>query len=393
MTWTTPEDLRVQVVKLWENGTLPTALVAGTNPFPVRLKLKGPGSQDLTQRFEEVRSWAAALRKTEHVRVEMREVRHRVIGTNAVPGEAWVDTMQDALGMLGKEKDARQLRRMAKQTQEHQPVLVAWQARHALQSLQIAEEWGHLLDVVTWMQTHSKPSIYVRQLDLPGIDSKLVERHLSVLSELLDVALPEEVVDRTAVGVSGFFRRFGFREKPKRVRFRMLDATNALFPVGGDQDLTVDAETFGRLRPRVHRVFVTENETNFLAFPSVALGMVIFGGGYGFEALKRAEWLRECSVLYWGDIDTHGFAILDQLRALLPNARSFLMDRDTLLSHREHWGVELRPETRDLHRLTVDERDVYDQLRDNRLGERVRLEQERIAYGWIKHVLEDQCSS
>ena len=44
-----------------------------------------------------------------------------------------------------------------------------------------------------------------------------------------------------------------------------------------------------------------------------------------------------------GDIDTHGFAILDRLRAWLPQTRSVLMDRDTLLAHRDRWVTEDRP--------------------------------------------------
>ena len=32
-------------------------------------------------------------------------------------------------------------------------------------------------------------------------------------------------------------------------------------------------------------------------------------------AIADARGLHACQVLYWGDIDTHGFAILDQLRA------------------------------------------------------------------------------
>jgi len=48
-------------------------------------------------------------------------------------------------------------------------------------------------------------------------------------------------------------------------------------------------------------------------------------------------------VHYWGDLDTHGFAILNQLRAWLPQTRSFLMDRQTLVEHRDRWGREPAP--------------------------------------------------
>ena len=76
----------------------------------------------------------------------------------------------------------------------------------------------------------------------------------------------------------------------------------------------------------------------------------------GFEVLAQAAWLRQCHVHYWGDIDTHGFAILDRLRAHLPHARSLLMDRATLLEFEVHWGVEDTPTQRDLIRLNDDER-------------------------------------
>ncbi|PMX97712.1 Wadjet anti-phage system protein JetD domain-containing protein, partial [Pseudomonas sp. GW460-13] len=76
-------------------------------------------------------------------------------------------------------------------------------------------------------------------------------------------------------------------------------------------DVTLDADSFATLRPGVSRVFMTENETNFLAFPEAADSLVIFGAGYGFSLLAKATWLSQCKLHYWGDIDTHGFAILD----------------------------------------------------------------------------------
>ena len=42
---------------------------------------------------------------------------------------------------------------------------------------------------------------------------------------------------------------------------------------------------------------------------------------------------------------------------------------------------------RDLARLTGEERAVFDTVRDNRLRPRVRLEQERIGFGWVQQAL------
>ncbi|HSH27532.1 MAG TPA: DUF3322 domain-containing protein, partial [Wenzhouxiangella sp.] len=55
MSWTTPADVRAQVQKLWNRGLLPAQLVGGEELFPRRINLKGPGSKELAERFDEVR--------------------------------------------------------------------------------------------------------------------------------------------------------------------------------------------------------------------------------------------------------------------------------------------------------------------------------------------------
>jgi len=137
-------------------------------------------------------------------------------------------------------------------------------------------------------------------------------------------------------------------------------------------------------------VLVTENKVNFLTLPEAPGTMALFGGGYAIELLDRVEWLRRTPLHYWGDLDTHGFAILDHLRSRLPHTRSFLMDRETLMAHREQWCDE-PPEsrcTRELAALAPDERALYDDLRCDRLGLRVRLEQERVGYDRVRRAVQ-----
>ncbi len=79
-----------------------------------------------------------------------------------------------------------------------------------------------------------------------------------------------------------------------------------------------------------------------------------------------------------GDIDTHGFAILDQLRGYFLHAASFLMDRETLLARRSHWGEEPEPARHDLSRLTPEE--GLSMTTSDSIGSSPgqRLEQERV---------------
>jgi len=383
MTWTTPADLRAQVQKLWERGSLLASLAGGVALFPRRLSLKGPTSRELAERFSEVRNWIAQLDgEAKHYRVAWQSLNHRILGENRVPGEVWVDSLDDALRLIGRRRDAERFAVQVSLTRERRPELIAWLARRPLRALELADDWDRLLDIVAWIQNHSRPGIYLRQVDIPGVHSKFIEGHRAVLAELLDLALAPDVIDTTAGGVGGFCRRYGFRERPVRLRFRVLDPSLAVLPTGTDQDLAVTHDTFASLDLPVKRVFITENEINFLAFPPVSLSLVLFGAGYGFETLSEADWLRDREIYYWGDLDTHGFAILDQLRAHFSRAASFLMDRETLLAHRPQWGSEPQPETRDLVRLTCQENALYDDLRRNRLGD-----QEKIGFDWVVKAL------
>lgn len=398
MTWTTPADLRAQVQKLWDKGDLLRLLMPGAVMAPLRLRLIGPSSTELVERFDAVRAWMRELgchAPADWVpgyRIVMREFRHRVLGTNAVPDAIWVDTPDAALALIGKKKDAQRFVQLVDVTLARQPTLLQWLHKRPLQALALVQEWPRLLDVVAWLQAHPRPGVYLRQVDLPGVDSKFIEAHRGVLSALLDLALPAEAVDLSATGTSQFCRRYGFKDKPLCIRLRWLGEAAVLLHAVGEQDMALTQADFERLALPVRRVFITENEVSFLAFPAMADSLVIFGAGYGFDALAGARWLHACRVYYWGDIDTHGFAILDQLRAHLPQVQSLLMDRETLMAHTGQWGQEPLPVLRDLPRLDMKEQALFDDLRHQRLGDspgtgHVRLEQERIGFGWVQRAV------
>lgn len=90
-------------------------------------------------------------------------------------------------------------------------------------------------------------------------------------------------------------------------------------------------------------IITTENLVNFLALPDMPRTLAVFGGGYGFEGIRDTAWVGGVELLYWGDLDTHGFHTLDQLRSHHPHARSIVMDQETLLARRDFWVREDSP--------------------------------------------------
>jgi hypothetical protein len=390
--WTTPAAIKERLQKEWGRGRILAAMAGGDPIFPYRVPLKGPDSGSMGIRFKEIRAWIDELIAGEKrsdapggYRLEWREFNHPQMGNNRIPVAAIVEAEIDGLAILGMRRQAARFSESCERIRESLPALSAWIRRRPMRVLDHAEDWPRLLALLEWAVHHPSPGIYLRQIDAPGVDTKFIERHRALLAELLDIVLPEDAIKVEFTGASGFERRYGFRPKPVMVRFRILDPALRITVFS---DLAVPAEEFARLSLPVTRVFITENEINFLAFPEVPGGIAIFGAGYGFDALGQADWLRGREIHYWGDIDTHGFAIIDQLRARFPKVRSLLMDRETLMAHRELWGREERPADRELPRLSTVESVLYDDLRRDRIAPALRLEQERVGFKWLLAVLD-----
>jgi hypothetical protein len=390
MPWTMPEDVREQVRRLWIRGRILSARVTSEPLFPLSVRMVRPDARELSERFAEARAWIRALEEGSKnavgagYEIAYVEVNHRQLGTNRVPQTLVVPSEQDALALIGKQREAALFERLLQATRGTHPELVAWIRDNPLALLDHAEDWSALLGVASWFRVHPRAGVYARQIDMPGVHSKLIESRRKVIAELLDLVMPAEAVDRESAGAAGFERRYGLRSKSALIRFRLLGPR---LRVGGLTDIATPAEQFAGLDLPVRHVFITENEINGLAFPDADESIVIFGLGYGLERLAAIPWLRDKAVHYWGDLDTHGFAILDKLRAILPAARSLLMDRETLLAHRALWGRESSRHDKPLARLTAEECAVYDDLRFDRLDDHVRLEQERIGFACVERAV------
>ncbi|WP_449061512.1 DUF3322 domain-containing protein [Planomonospora algeriensis] len=371
MSWTTPSDVVALLRKRWDAGAY-----LGRPWEPVAVPLRGPRPGELADRFGEAQDWVRRWEQVDLVRLERVRTGGRVIGTNEIPRRVWIDTFEGLCALLRVGPAARRFEHLLELTRREFPALTGWVTAHPMKTLEAADDWERLLAVVRWIET-CPPGLYLRQVDVPGVDTKFVERHRGILAELLELRVdPVDGVPRT-----DFAGRFRFRRKPDYVRFRMLDGSR----IGGFGELTVRAEEF--LAPPARRIFVLENEVTYLALPETPGAAAILGGGYGVGVLERMDWPAEVELVYWGDIDTHGFAILDRFRRRFPHVRSVLMDQDTLLAHRVHWVTEPKPTRQPLGALTAEESALYRDLIGDVYGPAVRLEQERVRFSAVRRAL------
>ncbi len=221
-------------------------------------------------------------------------------------------------------------------------------------------DFDRLVGVLEWLRRNPASGRRVRELPIRGIHTKWIEARRGLV----------EALHRATTGATGL----GLRESDPLVRVRFLDP--ALAP-GGLADVTAPVTDLAGLSIRPERIFVFENLATVLAMPPVPGAVVVDGGGQRVELAARLPWVRE--VTYWGDLDSHGFAILHRLRAHDVVATSALMDTETLLAHRDLWGTDDAPNIGVLPSLTEDE-----QASLRLLGQEgnVRLEQERIPWAY-----------
>jgi hypothetical protein len=355
-----------------------TAFLTRQEWAPFDVPLRGPGPAEIGVRLAEVQAWAAEWERAGGgpLRVEYKQVGGRLVGFNQIPCRAWLDSYAQAWELLGARRQVSELTRLADRTKAECPRALSWLERNPVRALQLTADWDRLLATVRWIDERRLTGLYVRQVDVPGVDTKFIEGHERVLTQLLDLQLDAARINPAA---ADFASRYGFRRKPEYVRFRHAGPVYT--------EMAVRAEEFTVPPAGVTRAYILENEVTYLAFPLTPDAIVFFGDGYAVSVLAKLDWLAALDLTYWGDLDTHGFAILNRLRSRYPHARSILMDRETLLKHQSQWVTEKSPTRATLGLLTPDEQNLYQDLVNATFGPAVRLEQERVSFTSLEHAL------
>jgi hypothetical protein len=394
--WSSEGALKQKVLKLWESGALAVqaaAEAASGTAIPLRVALRHPTSADIRDRFTLSRDFALFWSEAGRGRFELSftQVNSRRYGPQQVPDAAVFKDAAKACEYAGKKTQLMRYLKMRARFVSGFPQLAALFDRKPLSLLEHADDTERLYATLSFMRGRPRPGIYIRQADIFGVDTKFIENRAPILCDLLDAMLPPEAVNAEAPrGKAGFALRYGFKEKPLRVRFRLLDerlqVNGAILPF---DDIQCDARSFAALSVPCRFVIVSENEITYLSLPRFEGAIAVLGEGYGFAALQGAKWLERTKIIYWGDLDTHGLAILSQFRCELPRAdvRSALMDPQTLLRYRRLWVDEGSPQKGQLPKLTDLEQTALEMLRsEDSEAYHKRLEQERIP-------LKDACAA
>jgi len=378
--WTTPAGIAAVVRRRWDDGVLPRAFALDESFPRIEVPLRGPSAADLGEHFDAARAWADAVyrgsRDGRAYQVVRGKIGGRLAGATELPTRAVLESYSQAWQLLGTTRDADAFRALVAASTDV-PAAREWALASPRQAVALASDWATLVAAYRWLRDHSGSKRYLREVTAPGVDTKFIERHRVVLAAMFGVPS----------GVTAFTEGLGYAVKPATVRLRCDPAVVGL--PSGVTEVTIRANELDDLRAQPSRALIVENEVTYLSVPVPAGTVVLWGRGYDVDVAASLRWLADVPVLYWGDIDTHGFGILHRVRAHLPHARSILMDRDTLLAHDDRWVRELAPTAAAMTGLDAAETALYADLVTDRFGLAVRLEQERIDWEWAMGHLRD----
>ncbi len=168
---------------------------------------------------------------------------------------------------------------------------------------------------------------------------------------------------------------------------RLLDPADRAL-MHGLSDLSAPPEEIAilPLHPRI--VFISENEQSGLAFGDVPGAVLFFGlGKRASRSSMPFPGFMRGTVIYWGDADTWGLQILASLRRRFPKTRAVMMDEATLVRFHAYAVEEPRQAPEAVcEGLLPAEAALWDALKSDKYGMRLRLEQERIpwAHAWAE---------
>lgn len=367
-----PDDIKTTALKWWREVLQNE--INESHFFPKSLPRIGkvkPG--ETIHNFDQIQQEISALRKhsKENVghgySVTWNESNNRKTGRNQLPSGISIDSLEDYLKLLRKDGDFKRFKNWSLLIITEFPELREWILRNPEEVIGCSDDWTDVLKVCRYFKANPEPNLYVRQLPIE-VHTKFIEEKESLIASLLEFIIPG-YINRAE---KSFLQRHNLRYDEPLIRIRFLDPDKQF---NGQSDVSIPVTQFRKLAIGCKMILIAENKMNFLALPELRDTIAIWsGGGFYVRYLANVPWMQENQIYYWGDLDTHGFHILNQVRGYYGQTKSIMMDEATLKEFKAQWGSGSLTNNMQLDFLTKEESEVYEYLKANNL----RLEQEKV---------------
>lgn len=308
--------------------------------------------------------------------VERIQRKTRKFDIQSLPSRITFETETDYLKFLNKEPEVADFKQVVARIRNEIPDLNIWLNQNPQKVINYLGKWENLLRVCLYFQNHPKPHLYIRELPINNVDTKFIEKNKGILNELLSAILSDDAINQEE---NDFEKRFGLRYAEQSVTIRALDQNLQVKHGISTSEMSILISDLERRNLQGYRFIITENLTNFRTLPDLSNSFALWGKGFSLAILKDVEWLNDCQIIYWGDLDAQGFQILSQLRSYFYQTISVMMDRETFDTFQEFAVPGTMCKVANLSYLTPEEHDLFVDLSK----QTIRLEQEKIRKDFV----------
>lgn len=379
-----PAEIKNQALKWWK--PLLQSYIREELFFPKSIDRIGKvQSSHVTARFELLQQEIEELYRCSKnqtgigYQVQTAGRNFRRTGSHELPDAVIFETIEDYIAFTGFKKEWNIFLTNYNIIKDSFPTLQNWALQNCLWLTNKNVNWNDVLKVCRYFSETPRPNLYLRQLPIE-IHTKFIEENNALIQSLLDYLIPDHI---RSVAQKRFAERYFLKYDEPLIRIRMLDIDLTHF--GNFSDISIPLSDFEKMDMPASNILITENKMNFLTLPATPSTIAVWsGGGFNVSYLKNVQWLKEKHILYWGDIDEHGFQILHQLRRYYPNTQSIMMDYKTFEYFSEFSVTGARNKSEQLSLLKGEEHKLFERLK---LIDKNRLEQEKISQGYVEEYL------
>ncbi|MEG4862859.1 MULTISPECIES: Wadjet anti-phage system protein JetD domain-containing protein [unclassified Microcoleus] len=370
----TPEEIRKKAERLY----IPflQSLLLGEPFFPRDFA----AGRTIPDDFQKLRDAVEQLKKGSKHCVgygyQLESIRRKTrFDMQSLPSRIIFEAETDYLKFLNKESEVADFKQAVARMRNEFPELKIWLSQNPKKVIKHLGKWDNLLRVCLYFQKNPKPHLYIRELPI-NVHTKFIEQNQGILNELLSAILPDDAINPEG---NDFEKRFGLRYAEPSVTIRALDQNLQVKHGISTSEMSILISDFERRKLQGYRFIITENLMNFRNLPDLSNSFALWGKGFNVAILKDVEWLNDCQIIYWGDLDAQGFQILSQLRSYFSEINSVMMDRETFDTFQEYAVPGTLCKVANLPYLKPKEHDLFVYLSK----QTIRLEQEKIPKDFV----------
>lgn len=372
----TPSAARALLRKQeWGNRQRLKQRLLGERALPLLLALKPPSAKQALADMEALRQFVAAWKDYSGPgTVQWQTQNFRQTGEQQLATHLALHSLEQLFQFLGKDV----VQAMRALEEKLQPLLAV---DRGLKSVLINNlpRFDELSPLHTQQLAALLPQLkkglgsgcYLRALPLSGIHSKFIEQQQSLIEDILNVWFEDELRNN-----GGLLPWLNCRDNPRGWLLVRPLCEHTRRELAGMPLLQLDSATLQQRPLPGKNILVVENLQSGLGLPTLEHTVAVCGGGKNL-AWMHNRWMNDRRAGYWGDLDSHGLAMLDQALEAQPQVTPLLMDRAVFAAFPQNRSQDSKPCQQSLSHLPAEQQALYQQLlRED--PTRNRLEQELI---------------